>query len=90
MYIYIAVFSYEDNGVTIKFPMFDIEMYEETDDEVLAAKEILTLEIANYLDNNKPLPNNEFVATENDKVVEITVTEDDLKSVVNVMESEDE
>lgn len=89
MYTYTAVFSYEDNGATIKFPMFDIEMYEETDDEVLAAKEILTLEIANYLDNNKPLPSNEFVATETDKVVDITVIEDDLKSVVNVMESEE-
>lgn len=89
MYTYTAVFSYEDNGVTIKFPMFDVEICEETDDEVLAAKEILTLEIANYLDNNKPLPSNEFVATENDKVIEITITDDDLKSVVKIMESEE-
>ena len=82
-YTYSVIFNRDEEGVTIKFPMFDMEIYEETDDEMLAAKEILTLEIVNCLDANKSLPNNEVgIVTENDEVVDITVTEEDIALVV--------
>ena len=88
-YTYTAVFSYDKYGVTIKFPMFDAEVYEDlevTDDEILAAKEILSLYVSDYLDEGKQLPKNnlDILVLTSDKIVDITIDEDDLNSVIRV------
>lgn len=86
-YTYPVIFTYEGDGVIIKLPTFNKELYEEpVGTEVVWAKEILTLEVSDYLDENKPLPdeNLEINVNKGEKVVYITITDEDLNSVIKL------